>query len=225
MCRCGWFIACCEASVSSATANANIPAGIKTESFLWDGLALIRRNTTTFMNEPHVTGGNPILASGRPILEDMLGNSLGTLISDDDFSSLKRTAFGNKISTDNPDNSTDTDFFTGKPEVDGLGYAFLFRNYRPDKGKWGTSDPLSYIDGLNTFTYCRNGVTESIDLFGAFQLPNSTPDSSEEKLRYIMLALALAGSEGNSDAQALFNLIAKKNVDTTSQILANALGE
>ena len=46
--------------------------------------------------------------------------------------------------------------FTGKPHVDGLGYAFLFRNYRPALGKWLTADPLGYPDGWNRFTYCRN---------------------------------------------------------------------
>lgn len=32
------------------------------ETLEWDGLALIERNGTKYINEPHVGGGNPILA-------------------------------------------------------------------------------------------------------------------------------------------------------------------
>ncbi len=58
-------------------------------------------------------------------------------------------------------------FFTGKPLVGELGYAFLMRNYRSDTGKWQTSDPLGYPDGWNNYAYCNNEITETIDLFGA----------------------------------------------------------
>ena len=34
----------------------------KTENFLWDGLALVKRDDTKFINEPHTGGGNPVLA-------------------------------------------------------------------------------------------------------------------------------------------------------------------
>ena len=37
--------------------------GDKTENFLWDGLALIHRGDNSFVNEPYVTGRNPILSS------------------------------------------------------------------------------------------------------------------------------------------------------------------
>jgi uncharacterized protein RhaS with RHS repeats len=47
-----------------------------------------------------------------------------------------------------------------------LGYAFLFRNYRPELGKWQTSDPLGYPDGWNNFAYCNNWVISCIDRFG-----------------------------------------------------------
>ena len=32
------------------------------ETFEWDGLALIERNGTKYINEPHAGGGNPVLA-------------------------------------------------------------------------------------------------------------------------------------------------------------------
>ncbi len=61
-------------------------------------------------------------------------------------------------------------FFTGKPHVDEFGYAFLFRNYRPDKAKWQTADPLGYPDGWNALAYVNNGVSSSIDLYGAVEM-------------------------------------------------------
>jgi len=58
------------------------------------------------------------------------------------------------------------DFFTGKPNVEGLGYAFLMRNYRSELGKWQTADPLGYPDGWNNLAYCNNWVTNYIDKLG-----------------------------------------------------------
>ena len=92
-----------------------------TESFLWDGLALIHRGGTSYINEPYVTGGNPILADNRILFNDMLGSTLGSH-SDEGYTPVRMTAFGE---SDNADA-----FFTGKPLVGELGYAFLFRNYR-----------------------------------------------------------------------------------------------
>ena len=45
-------------------------------------------------------------------------------------------------------------FFTGKPQVEGLGRVFLYRNYRSDLAKWQTADPLGYPDGWNQLAYC-----------------------------------------------------------------------
>ena len=58
-------------------------------------------------------------------------------------------------------------FYTGKPNVPGLGHAFLFRNYRASLGKWQTSDPIGYPDGWNQLAYCGNGVASAVDLWGA----------------------------------------------------------
>ena len=60
--------------------------------------------------------------------------------------------------------------FTGKPHVDGLGYAFLFRNYRPGLGKWQTADPLGYPDGWNQLAYCGNGIITHVDYLGAVDI-------------------------------------------------------
>ena len=81
-------------------------------------------------------------------------------VSGNGYSVIDKTSFG----ADTSDKST---FFTGKPYVDGLGYAFLLRNYRPDMGKWQISDIIGYPDGWNNFAYCCNSVVADFDIYGA----------------------------------------------------------
>ena len=135
------------------------------ETFEWDGLALIERNGTKYINEPHVGGGNPILTIGgdgqktEAIFTDMLGTSLGK-VAENGYSAIDKTSFG----ADSSDNSS---FFTGKPYIQELGYAFLLRNYRADMGKWQISDLIGYPNGWNNFAYCNNDITNVVDLLGA----------------------------------------------------------
>ena len=71
---------------------------------------------------------------------DMLGSTLNI-----GGKAVNMTAFGESADTNA--------MFTGKPYIGELGYAFLFRNYRADKGKWQTTDPLGYPDGWNNLAY------------------------------------------------------------------------
>ena len=138
-------------------ARATAPDG-QSEEFLWDGLALVSRGSTQFLNEPFPTGGNPVLSSEAGILfNDHLGSTTGTLRGGE-FAPVAMTAFG--------ETEDAAAFFTGKPFVDGLGYAFLLRNYRPDHGKWLTRDPFGYPDGWNDLAYCGNDCFSCIDLAG-----------------------------------------------------------
>ena len=133
--------------------------GSSTESFLWDGLALIKRGTESFINEPAITGGNPVFGTESGVMfNDMLGTTLG--IKGESFTKTSLTAFGESLDKDN------RAFFTGKPYIGELGYAFLLGNYRADMGKWQTADPLGYPDGWNNFAYCNNSVVEYIDFMG-----------------------------------------------------------
>ena len=127
--------------------------GDKKEEFIWDGLALIWRSGVTYINEPYVTGGNPVMAGDDVLFNDMLGSTLA--VND---KAVEMTSFGE---TDN-----ENVFFTGKPMIDELGYSFLFRDYNPNQGKWTTVDPLGYPDGWNQLAYCNNGVTTAVDLWG-----------------------------------------------------------
>jgi RHS repeat-associated protein len=148
-------------SMDGQLASADV-AG-KQENFLWDGLALLKRGTTEYVNEPAVTGGNPILANGKMLFNDMLGNSLG-VAEKDKFTAIQRNAFGQTLANTA---GNDYNLFTGKPKIGGLGYAFLFRNYRPNLGKWQTQDLLGYPDGWNNLAYVNNKVTDCIDWLGA----------------------------------------------------------
>ena len=133
------------------------------ETFEWDGLALIERNGTKYINEPHPGGGSPVLAIGgettEAIFTDMLGTSLGK-IEENRYSAIAKTSFG-------ADSSDKSSFFSGKPYVEDLGYAFLLRNYRPNIGKWQISDIIGYPDGWNNFAYCCNLVVTDFDIYGA----------------------------------------------------------
>ena len=136
------------------------------EEFQWDGLALIQRNSTSYVNEPAVTGGNPILADDKVLFNDMLGTTLGVK-DNDKVMQNNLTAFG--APTDHSSLTTDH-FFTGKPYIGELGYAFLFRNYRADQGKWQTADPIGYPDGWNNFAYVNNRTSYAIDYNGLWTI-------------------------------------------------------
>ena len=143
----------------------------RAEDFAWDGLALVRRGDEGFVNEPHVGGGNPVVSSkGTAYLNDMLGTTV--CVREGRASSRPKprgkctaaalTAFGEPLP-----GAGGGAFFTGKPQVEGLGYAFLYRNYRASLAKWQTADPLGYPDGWNRLAYCNNWVTGCVDLMGA----------------------------------------------------------
>ena len=127
--------------------------GDKVEEFMWDGLALIWRSGVTYINEPYVTGGNPVMAGDDVLFNDMLGSTLAN-----NGKAVEMTSFG--------ETGDKNAFFTGKPMIDELGYSFLFRDYNPNQGKWTTSDPLGYPDGWNNLAYGNNQVTDGFDAEG-----------------------------------------------------------
>ena len=128
--------------------------GNKVEEFMWDGLALIWRSGVTYINEPYVTGGNPVMAGDNVLFNDMLGSTLAI-----NGKAVEMTSFG--------ETADKNAFFTGKPMIDELGYSFLFRDYNPNQGKWTTTDPLGYPDGWNNLAYCGNYPGMAIDRDGA----------------------------------------------------------
>lgn len=137
---------------------ASVTRGNEAEQFIWDGLALVHRDGSDYLNEPAIGGGNPIASNGKVMLNDMLGSTIAVK-GDEGYSTTSMTAFG--------ESSDSGAFFTGKPFIGELGYAFLMRSYRPENGKWQTADPMGYPDGWNQLAYCNNGVTSCVDYLGA----------------------------------------------------------
>ena len=143
----------------------------ETETFLWDGLALIKRGSTSYVNEPHPNGGCPVFSSSDGVMfNDVLGTTLGA-DGDGGYAAASLTSFGDPVPggprLSRPGAAVPDALFTGKPHVDGLGYAFLFRTYRPGLGKWMTADPLGYPDGWNRLAYGNNSVLDGFDCLGA----------------------------------------------------------
>ena len=141
-----------------------------TDADIDDLFALVKRGESSFINEPHIGGGNPVVSSeGTSYFNDMLGTTVGTK-NGRKYSAAALTAFGERL--DNVDSTSPAirslgeGWFTGKPQVEGLGRTFLMRNYRASIAKWQTTDPLGYPDGWNQLAYCGNGVTSAVDLWG-----------------------------------------------------------
>lgn len=124
------------------------------------------------------------------MFNDILGTSLG-VAKDGGYSAIDKTSFG----ADSTDKSS---FFTGKPYVEDLGYAFLMRNYRSDMGKWLSQDLIGYPDGWNNLAYCNNGIIDCFDLYGAAAFlnyePKSTSSGKDVKLSINVMNADLSGN-------------------------------
>ena len=133
--------------------------------------------------------GNPVVSSkGAAYFNDILGTTVGVREgrgasrkgAKRRYTAAALTAFGEPVpvaATSHNSNIRQFDhsiisspFFTGKPQVEGLGRVFLYRNYRADLAKWQTADPLGYPDGWNQLAYCGNEICSSVDLLGAVKV-------------------------------------------------------
>ena len=150
-----------QLATATRTGGPQSPAA-ETETFLWDGLALIRRGSTAYVNEPHPSGGAAVASSKDDVMfNDILGTTLGTAGAEG-YAPVEMSAFGD---IGGARSGVDA-LFPGKPAVGGLGHAFLFRNYRASLGKWQTADPLGYPDGWNPMAYCQNKILTCYDRTG-----------------------------------------------------------
>ena len=89
------------------------------------------------------------------VFNDALGTTVGAK-KDGKYSAAALTAFGEDLTVNSSGESSrspfpvpHSPFFTGKPFVEGLGHAFLMRNYRAGLAKWQTADQMGYPDGGN----------------------------------------------------------------------------
>lgn len=170
------------------------------EAWVWDGIALAMRGEQMFVNEPHASGGVPVLAravggddggvtSERLLLSDYLGTTLAA-IDPASISGATGAALGDATaaesllltSTGTANNGAgegtttgDLARFTGKPYDADLGaWVFPFRNYRSDLGSWTSADPAGFPDGPNQHFYAPV-PTLGIDPLGLCQAHGSTP--------------------------------------------------
>ena len=110
-------------------------------SYAWDGNVLAADDKDVFTNESHISGGVPVLFSGKEILvSDYLGNTLAA-----EGKLFESTAFGEGLEEGR---------FTGKPYVKELGgFVFAHRIYVPNIAHWNSTDPLGFPDGTNRYAY------------------------------------------------------------------------
>ena len=126
-----------------------------TEVWVWDGLALIRRGSDIYVNEPHVSGGVPILSKTdegvRYHEHDFLGT---TLWSTDTKGNLVKDYQDTTIIGEGSIQKDRSARFTGKPYDEDLqAYVFPYRNYDASTARWRSSDPAGYPDGINQHFY------------------------------------------------------------------------
>ena len=126
-----------------------------TEVWVWDGLALIRRGSDIYVNEPHISGGVPILSKTdegvRYHEHDFLGT---TLWSTDTNGNLVKDYQDTTIFGEGSIQKDRSARFTGKPYDEDLqAYVFPYRNYDASTARWRSSDPAGYPDGINQHFY------------------------------------------------------------------------
>ena len=126
----------------------------KVENWMWDGLALIRRGKDIHVNEPHISGGVPIISrtpDGTQFHEsDFLGTTLWSIDAKGNVVSFQNdTIFGEGAIKTNR-----CARFTGKPYDEDLqAFVFPFRNYDEKSARWRSADPAGYLDGINNQFY------------------------------------------------------------------------
>ena len=138
----------------------------KVENWMWDGLALIRRGKDIHVNEPHISGGVPIVSrtpNGTQFHEsDFLGTTLWSIDAKGNVVSFQNdTIFG-----DGAIKTNRCARFTGKPYDEDLqAFVFPYRNYDEKSARWRSADPAGYPDGLNQHFYAAVPTLE-IDTMG-----------------------------------------------------------
>jgi RHS repeat-associated protein len=124
------------------------------ETFAWDGLAMVNRGEQLYVNEDHAAGGGPVIVENEVAVSDMIGTSLS--VGDGSFVS---TAFGEGLVSG---------LFTGKPYIEGLeGFIFNYRTYRADDLRWTSPDPTGFPDGKNNLAYGGSNPVTNIDPTGS----------------------------------------------------------
>jgi len=125
------------------------------ETFGWDGIGLIAKDETVYVNESHVSGGVPLAAIDAADQEaelqyydsDYLGTTTAVYSAEGDVEAKLVGSYG-------AGGESDELRFTGKPyDADLDAHVFPYRNYRADVGRWVSADPAGFPDGPNQHYY------------------------------------------------------------------------
>jgi|GEM_PF-3262627 len=109
------------AAISSSSIQESSISPSSSESFLWDNLALLKRNDTIYIIESHPSGGIPIASHpvGKPEeityhLNDLLGTTLAT-VGPEGVRFSRLTSFGQPLKASSNDGSLGTDAPSSPP--------------------------------------------------------------------------------------------------------------
>lgn len=87
------------------------------------------------------------------------------------------TAFGGHYIFDNLGNALEKSLspwlYSSKRYDAEMGLVYFGRRYyKPETGRWLTTDPIAFAGGLNLYAYCKNNPLRYNDHYGLFALPN-----------------------------------------------------
>ena len=175
----------------------------KIENWAWDGLALIRRGSDIYVNEPHVSGGVPILSKTdegvRYHEHDFLGT---TLWSTDSKGRVVKDYQDTTIFGEGSMQKDRSARFTGKPYDEDLqAYVFPYRNYDASTARWRSSDPAGYPDGVNQHFYAAipTYVCDPLGLASfTISFSNATPENGSTYLYEIGNTLRVITASGGT---------------------------
>ena len=127
----------------------------KTEDWVWDGMALVMRGNDIYVNEPHVSGGTPLLTKTDKGVRYHTSDFLGTTLWSTDIRGKALDSYADtSVFGEGSIQQDRAARFTGKPYDEDLqAYVFPYRNYDPKLARWTSSDPSGFPDGINQHFY------------------------------------------------------------------------
>ena len=131
-----------------------LPDG-QSEKWVWDGIALVARGNDIYVNEPHVSGGIPILTKTDKGVRYHTSDILGTTLWSTDMKGNRTDSYADtNVFGEGSIQYDRSTRFTGKPYDEDLqAFVFPFRNYKAEMARWTSSDPSGFPDGINNHFY------------------------------------------------------------------------
>ena len=120
-----------------------------------------------------------------PLPEFKTPDQLAKWRADTTVRSANQESTSSRLSTQD----SSTPFYTGKPYLAESGsYAFKYREYNPEMGRWTTVDPSGFPDGANNSLYVKNNCIRLIDNNGLSITKPGIPDWPSATVANIILS-------------------------------------